>query len=105
MECALAATRPPAEGSGVFVGIELPLQRGDAILQQQLAFFQAAQRQLVVDGGYCQTCDGFVEVAMLGTQLDQLGEQSGFFGKAVVGGHERMVAVPATVGNRTIFSA
>lgn len=82
--------------SGPFVGGELVFDEGDAILENQLAFLQPSQHQLVLPGSGDYPCDGFVQVAVLDAQFAE-SQVQGFGVFADI--HWRMVCGKPWIGN------
>jgi len=60
---------------GRYVGLDHALEQGDAVLQQQLAFLQPAQQQLILGRCGKKAFDRFVEVAMLQAQFGEPARQ------------------------------
>jgi hypothetical protein len=58
-----------AETLGGHVGVELALEPGDLVLEQELAALQALQLELVVDELVAEPLDDVVEIAVLDLEL------------------------------------
>jgi hypothetical protein len=57
---------------GADVGLELALEHGDLVFDEEFAFLESLQLDLVLGGALCQAGDYVIEVSVLGMQLVDL---------------------------------
>jgi hypothetical protein len=61
---------------GGYVGLELALEHGDLVFQEELAFLEALQLQLILGGGLGEAANDVIEVSVFGVQLMDPGPET-----------------------------